>query len=41
LEIKLQTVGLDLYYGAFHALKKVDFSIRPRTINRTNSQDFP
>lgn len=29
---KLATCGLDLWYGDFHALKKVDLQVRPHTI---------
>jgi phosphate transport system ATP-binding protein len=29
---KLQTHGLDLYYGKFHALSSVDLSVQPRMI---------
>jgi phosphate transport system ATP-binding protein len=29
---KIQTLGLDLYYGKFHALLGVNLSIQPRTI---------
>ena len=31
-EIKIETRGLNLYYGKFHALKDVNLSIRPRAI---------
>ena len=32
MEYKIQTENLDLYYGAFHALKGVGISIKPRMI---------
>ncbi len=32
MDCKIQAVGLDLYYGKFHALKNVNVSIRPRAI---------
>lgn len=31
-ETKIETYGLNLYYGKFHALKDVNLSIRPRAI---------
>jgi phosphate transport system ATP-binding protein len=32
MEYKIQTENLDLYYGAFHALKGVGISVKPRMI---------
>lgn len=31
--VKLEASGLDLYYGSFHALKRVDFALRQREIS--------
>jgi len=32
MEVKIQSVGLNFWYGSFHALKDVSISIRPRAI---------
>lgn len=32
MDFKIQAMGLNLYYGRFHALKDVSLSIRPRAI---------
>ena len=32
MECKIQTLGLSLYYGEFHALKDVSIAIQPQMI---------